>query len=231
MARRILLIGATGLVGRLLSDRLLADGAEIHALVRRPTGRAAAGWRESVAPPDRWPDIARATGGDIAISALGTTRRAARSEQAFRAVDQSMVTEFARAAHEAATRHMILVSSVGADADARAFYLRVKGETEQALREIGFDRLDLVRPGLLRGDRGSERRLGERIGIALSPVVNLLLRGPLDRYAAIDAADVARAIARLATRDGPGPFVHHNRDLLQLARSGSSERPWTSGPP
>ena len=219
MAQRILLIGATGLIGRQLADLLLADGVELHALVRRPTGRTAPGWRESVAPPERWAELVRAAAGDVAISALGTTWRAAGSEQAFRAVDQRMVTDFARAAHAAGVGHMILVSSVGADPEARAFYLRVKGETEHELRGIGFDRLDLVRPGLLRGDRGSERRLGERIGIALSPLTNALLRGRLDRYAAIEAADVARAAARLASRDAPGIFVHHNRDLLQLARS------------
>ncbi len=219
MARRILLIGATGLIGRKLGSLLVADGGQVHALVRRPSGLASQGWRETVAPPERWSEIARSAGGDIAISALGTTWRAAGSEAAFRAVDQHMVAAFAQAAHDAGTRHMILVSSVGADPGARAFYLRVKGETEQALREIGFARLDLVRPGLLRGDRGAERRLGERIGIALSPLTNALLRGRLDRYAAIDAADVARAIARLTRGDAPGLFVHHNRALLQLAHA------------
>jgi uncharacterized protein YbjT (DUF2867 family) len=214
-----MLIGATGLIGRQLGERLLADGAEIHALVRRPTGRRAVAWRETVTAPEHWPEIVRTEGGDVAISALGTTWRAAGSEQAFRAVDQDMVVAFAQAAHDAGVEHMILVSSVGADPGARAFYLRVKGETEERLRAIGFDRLDLVRPGLLRGDRGNERRLGERIGIALSPITNALLRGRLDRYAAIDAADVARAIARLAKRDAPGLFVHLNRALLQLANA------------
>lgn len=219
MARRILLVGASGLIGRQLGDRVLANGMQIHALVRRATGKAAKGWRETVAPPDHWPDIARQTGGEIAISALGTTWRAAGSEQAFRAVDQHMVIGFAQAVHEAGVPHMILVSSVGADASARSFYLRVKGETEDALRRVGFRRLDLVRPGLLRGERGGDRRLGERIGIALSPLTNALLRGRLDRFAAIHAADVAAAVTRLAACDAPGTFVHHNRALLQLARA------------
>ena len=158
-SRKALIAGSTGLVGSALLPMLCGHPAyaEVHALVRRPTGCAAPAWRESVAPPDRWPDLVRAAGGDVAISTLGTTRRAAGSEQAFRAVDQQMVTDFARAAHEAGVGHMILVSSVGADAGARAFYLRVKGETEAALGAIDFARLDLVRPGLLRGDRGSER--------------------------------------------------------------------------
>lgn len=219
MARRILLIGATGLIGGMLADRLAGGPAHVHALVRRPTGRSGPDWSESVAPAEQWPDLVRAAGGDVAISALGTTRRAAGSEEAFRAIDQHMVASFAQAARDAGVGQIIMVSSVGADESARAFYLRVKGETEQALRALDFSRLDLVRPGLLRGDRGPERRRGERIGIALSPLMNLLLLGPLDRFAAIDAATVAAAMARLAMKDAPGVHIHHNRELHALARA------------
>jgi len=213
---RILLIGGTGLIGGLLADRLSeAGGYEVHALVRRPTGRR---WAEHVAPPEQWPEIARRTGGEIAISALGTTMRAAGSRPAFRAVDHGMVVAFAGAAREAGARHMIAVSSAGADPASRYFYLRTKGETEQALAALAFDRLDIVRPGLLRGPRGGDRRPGERLAILLSPLANLFLRGPLDRYAAIDAAEVADAAAWLAMQEDPGVFRHHNRDLARMAR-------------
>jgi uncharacterized protein YbjT (DUF2867 family) len=218
MQRRILLIGGTGLIGRLVADRLLADGAAVHALLRRPAGRSAPGWHEHVSALESWPALARTIGGDVAVSALGTTWRAAGSEAAFRAVDFDMVVDFAAAAKAAGIRHMIVVSSVGAEAGSRAFYLRVKGEMEAALHALGFDRLDIVRPGLLRGNRGPERRLGERIGIMLRPLTNLLLRGRLDKYAAIDAATVADAITALAARPEPGRYAHRNRDLLLLAR-------------
>ena len=218
MARRILLIGGTGLIGGLLADRLLAGGDEVHALLRRNAGRGASNWHAHVTPPAGWPALARTLGGDVAVSALGTTWRAAGSEPAFRAVDHDMVVAFAAAARAAGVRHMIIVSSVGAAAESRSFYLRVKGEMEAALEALGFARLDIVRPGLLRGDRGPERRLGERLGILFSPLVNLFLRGRLDLYAAIDAATVAEAVIALAGRDAPGCFIHHNRDLHRLAR-------------
>jgi uncharacterized protein YbjT (DUF2867 family) len=218
MARRILLIGGTGLVGGLVADRLLAQGSEVDALLRRTAGRRAVGWRERVAAPDEWPALARQIGGEVAICALGTTSRAAGSDQAFRAVDFDMVVAFAEAARAAGIRHMIAISSVGADPEARLFYPRLKGEMEAALARIGFERLDIVRPGLLRGARGRERRLGERIGIRVSPLVNLLLRGRLDRYAAIDAGIVADAILALTGCAESGKFVHHNRDLHLLAQ-------------
>ena len=214
---RVAMIGASGLVGSLTVKRLLAQGCSVDALVRRPTGFNHPNWSEHVAAADEWPAIAASLGADAAVSALGTTMREAGSEAAFRAVDYDRVVDFARAAASAGARRMATVSSVGADPSSANFYLRTKGEMEQALAAIGFDRLDILRPGLLRGPRGGERRLGERIGIALSPVANLVLRGSLDRFAAIDADAVAAAIVGTLRQSGTGVHRHHNRAIRQLA--------------
>lgn len=216
---RVALIGATGLVGSLAAPKLLAQGWTVDALVRRPSGLEHPGWREHVAPPDRWPAIVPSLGAEAAVSALGTTMRQAGSQAAFRAVDLDMVVGFARAAAGAGARRMVTVSSVGADPGSANFYLRTKGEMESALEALGFERLDILRPGLLRGARGGDRRLGERIGIALSPVVNLALRGRLYRFAAIDAELVAAAIAGALKRIEPGTYRHENRAIERLARS------------
>ena len=164
-----------------------------------------------------WPRLAAALPVEAAVSALGTTMRKAGSQAAFRLVDHDAVIAFGRAVRAAGARRMIAVSSVGADPGSSNFYLRLKGEVEQALAGLGFDRLDILRPGLLRGPRGGDRRLGERLGILVSPLANLLLRGSLDRYAAIDADIVAAAAAALLARKEHGVFVHHNRDVRRLA--------------
>lgn len=214
---RIAMIGATGLVGSLAAPKLLAQGWSVDALVRRPSGFEHPGWREHVAPPGEWPGLASSLGVDAAVSALGTTMRRAGSQAAFRAVDHDLVIAFARAAAGAGARRMVVISSVGADPGSANFYLRTKGEMEAALEAIGFERLDILRPGLLRGQRGGDRRLGERIGIALSPVANLILRGSLDRFAAIDADRVAAAVAGALRQAGPGTCRHENRAILRLA--------------
>jgi uncharacterized protein YbjT (DUF2867 family) len=208
---RIAIIGATGLIGRLLLQRLAATGHEVHALQRR-TGEGSAGTTVHAAPAEEWPGLVAQIAPEAAISALGTTMRQAGSEAAFAKVDRNMVLAFAVAARAAGAHRFATVSSVGADRRSRAFYLRLKGEVEEELRALGFPRLDIFRPGLLRGPRGGDRRLGERMGIALSPLVNLALRGRFSRFAAIDAQVVAFAIA--ATLAGePGIFVHENREI------------------
>ncbi len=216
---RVVMIGATGLVGSLAAPAMLAQGWNVDAPLRRPSGLVHPGWREHVAPPAEWPALVASLRPEAAVSALGTTMRQAGSQAAFRAVDLDMVIAFARAAAEAGARHMVTVSSVGADAGSANFYLRIKGEMEAALEGMGFERLDIMRPGLLRGPRGGERRLGERVGIALSPVVNLLLRGRLDRYAAIEADIVARAVPAALRQPEPGVFRHDNRSIRRLART------------
>lgn len=213
---RVALIGATGLVGSQSVRLLVAAGHDVRTLARRPSG---GGPNEVVADPEGWPGLVRDIGGDVAICAIGSTMRKAGSQAAFRAVDFDIAVDFARAAREAAIAHMIAISSVGANLKSANFYLRTKGEMESAFEALGFERLDLLRPGLLRGDRGPERRLGERLGILASPLVNLVLRGTLDRYAAIDAALVAAAVARLVEDGPPGCFVHHNREIRGLAAS------------
>jgi uncharacterized protein YbjT (DUF2867 family) len=211
------MIGATGLVGRLAAPKLLAQGWRVEALVRRPSGLAHPLWREHVAAAGDWPSLVESLAVDAAVSALGTTMRQAGSETAFRAVDHDMVVGFARAAASGGARRMVVVSSVGSDPASANFYLRTKGEMELALEAVGFERLDLLRPGLLRGVRGGDRRMGERLAIALSPLVNQLLRGPLDRFAAIDAEIVAGAVVGALGQAQPGIFRRDNRALRMLA--------------
>lgn len=215
---RILLIGATGLVGGLLAGKLLERSHEVHALVRRPTGRSAPAWHEQVGPIGECPGmVTRAGPVDAAVSCLGTTWAKAGSEQAFRAIDQDAVIAFAEAAKAARVRHFLAISSVGADARSRNFYLRVKGETDEALAAIGFGRRDIFRPGLLLGERGNDRRRGERIAIALNPVTSLFLRDRWARFAGMEADTVAEAMAAAAEQGGSGDFVHENDAIRRLA--------------
>ena len=210
---RIAMIGTTGLIGRALVARLVGEH-EVLLIGRRSA--EVVGAEEKLGAMADWPALLAGERIDVAISTLGTTIKQAGSWKAFRAVDVDAVLGFAGAAKAAGARQMLSVSSVGALHGARNKYLAMKGETERGLETLEFERLDIVRPGLLRGDRGGDRRLGERIGSAISPLANLLLRGSLDKFAAIDAEVVAKAMAALVGAAGTGRHVHFNRDLNVL---------------
>ena len=210
---RVALIGATGLVGSRLAPLLAAH--ELLLLTRRSARIPHA--TELVGPAEDWPAMLVRQRVDAAVSALGTTWRKAGSWEAFERIDRHHVVEFARAAREAGARQMVLVSSVGSDARSASGYLALKGRVEDDLGDLGFERLDIIRPGLLRGPRGADRRRKERLAIALSPLTNLFLRGRYERFAAIDAEVVATAIAALLGRRDVGTFIHHNREIRRLA--------------
>jgi uncharacterized protein YbjT (DUF2867 family) len=218
--RRVLLAGATGLIGT-CAMQAAGELPALHlvALTRReaPIPRGTR-MEMMVAEPDRWPEAVATIAPDAVICALGTTRRRAGSEEAFRAVDHDLVLELATAAREAGVGNFVLVSSAGADALGKAFYLRVKGQAEAAVTKLRFRRLDILRPGLLRGRRSNDRRPLERLAILASPVLDLLLHGDKRRFRSIDARTVAEAALQLAREKAAGRFVHDNAAIVRAAR-------------
>jgi uncharacterized protein YbjT (DUF2867 family) len=205
-------IGATGLIGRQLWP-LLEARHDLLVLGRRPSGAR----HEKLGAMEEWPGLLAGERMDAAVSTLGTTWKKTGSWEKFAAVDRDAVLAFARAAGASGARHFVAVSSSGADAGSRNRYLRLKGEVEKELKRIGFERLDILRPGLLLGERPGDRRFLERLGILADPLTRLVMRGSLDRYAGIEAATVARAMAALVERSEPGVYRHHNREIRALA--------------
>lgn len=225
-AGAVLLAGATGLVGGGVLSLALAGagGSRVVAPVRRPLPHthprlAVLATDLSAGVEALLPQVsALAPQVSAYVCCLGTTLRQAGSREAFLAVDRELVLRLGEVARKLGARHAILVSSVGASAQSGNFYLRVKGEAERGLAELGFERLDLLRPGLLLGQR-AERRFAEGLGQRLAPLANPLLRGGLVRYRAIAADDVAAAaFALLRQGETPGRFVHEFASLHALAR-------------
>jgi uncharacterized protein YbjT (DUF2867 family) len=155
--RTALLAGATGLVGRALLSLLLASKQyrRVHVLLRRAAPDIAASTKLKVHHVDfaKLP-AAFPMANDVFIT-LGTTIESAGSEAAFRQVDFVFVVNTARAARAAGATRLAVVSALGADAQSRVFYNRVKGEMEAAIAQLGYDSIVIARPSLLLGDRAA----------------------------------------------------------------------------
>ena len=194
--RVVLLAGASGYVGNLALDALLesADVSRVFAVTRRPLGREHARLANRIVQFERVESQLKGITCDVALCALGTTIRRAGSEQAFRKVDVDAVLAFARAAKTAQAQRFVVVSSAGADAASKNFYLRTKGEMEKALIDVGFPSLDMLQPSLLLGWRGELRPL-ELAASLIAPLVNPFLIGRREPWRAIPARTVAEAMA------------------------------------
>ena len=219
--RRICLVGATGLVGRTMIERAVArTDVRLIGVARRemqlPYG---ARMEMLLADPENWADAIAAANARVLVCALGTTmQKAGKDEAAFRAVDLDLVLACGKAAKAAGIEHMIVVSSVGADPLAKNFYLKTKGQMEEALTRLRLRRLDIVRPGLLRGPRPGDLRPLERIAGWLAPLIDLFLTGERRRYRSIRAEVLADAVFALAKEKAGGHFVHEHDGLLRAIR-------------
>lgn len=213
---RLLLAGGTGLIGGEVPSLGLKNGHEITTVGRRPTGMAS---REIVSS---FGDIPRLPPANIAICALGTTIRQAGTKAAFRAIDEKAVVTFATAAKAAGVDHFPVVTAVGAHPDALVFYSRVKGQTEGQLMTMSYKRLDIIRPGLLLGDRKEHRPI-EALLQLIAPATELLMRGKWRRYRSVQAADAAQCLLGLAANNKPGAYTHHFDDIMAVLQSPSQD--------
>ncbi|WP_323843973.1 NAD(P)H-binding protein [Microbulbifer magnicolonia] len=202
MARKALVLGATGLIGGHLVNQL-ADAAHIGQVVtltRRAAPHPAAKVRNEIVDFERLSDCASLFEGDLLFSCLGTTRSRAASLAKQRRVDVDYQLQAARLAAEAGVAHYLLVSSSGADPNSRSAYLRMKGELEREVLRLPFPRISIFRPSLLLGDR-AEFRPAEWLGSRLLPLLCTL--PGLRRYRPIRGEQVAARMVQVSNEPGP----------------------------
>jgi uncharacterized protein YbjT (DUF2867 family) len=212
-----LLIGATGLVGNYLLRQLLSDNrfATIKIFVRRPTGfKNPAKLEEHIVnfdEPEKWQHL---LAGDVLFSTLGTTLRQAGSHHAQYKVDYTYQYRAAEAAAQNGVKTYVLVSSASADPDAFVFYMRMKGELERSIKRLPFQRIRIIQPGMLAGNR-PEPRIAERIAL---PLAALLARVPgLAPYRPIHGREVANAMINAALDEKPGVQVDSLEGVFKRA--------------
>ena len=209
---QILIAGATGLVGQALI-RQLGPEHQLTLLCRQP-GEAAPNRHWLPVDFERLNEVALPGPVDMAFCCLGTTRKDAGSDEAFRRVDHDYVLAFAALARRHGCRRLLVVSSLGANPRAPALYPRTKGEMEQALLAQEWQRLVILRPAMLLGHRQPPRH-SEQIIQAIYPCIKPLLQGPLRRWRAIEASQVAHAMTVHANQ-AQGVEIVQNERLLTL---------------
>ena len=219
MSRTALVAGASGLVGGHVLQLLLADLAyeRVVTVGRRELPLTHGKLEQRVFDLGAL-DTLGVPHLNAVFCCLGTTIKAAGSQAAFRKVDYDYVVGFARVGQRAGATQFLLVSAIGADPRSRIFYSRVKGEVERAVRELPYKGVQIFRPSFLMGDR-REARLGERVGVPIARAVAPLLVGPLRRYRPVHAAEVARAMVRIASEAPRGPNVFEFDEIIAAARS------------
>lgn len=212
---KAVLIGATGAVGKDLLQALLEDAryTEVVAFARRALGVQHEKLREHTIDfdaPATWQELVK---GDILFSTLGTSLKQAGSKEAQRHIDYDYQLAFAKAARANGVKSLVLLSSIGADSKSSIFYLRLKGELDDAVRGLGFDSLSIVRPPSL--IRAKSKRFGETASVKFLQAANAI--GLAKRLAPMETAVVARSMAALGLDSVSGTRIIEGQDVRDFA--------------
>lgn len=212
---KAVLIGATGAVGKDLLQALLEDAryTEVVAFARRALGVQHEKLREHTIDfdaPATWQELVK---GDVLFSTLGTSLKQAGSKEAQRHIDYDYQLAFAKAARANGVKSLVLLSSIGADSKSSIFYLRLKGELDDAVRGLGFDSLSIVRPPSL--IRAKSKRFGETASVKFLQAANAI--GLTKRLAPMETAVVARSMAALGLDSASGTRIIEGQDVRDFA--------------
>lgn len=210
-----LIIGATGLVGSKLVEFLLKDNSfdQVGVFVRRSINLKNPKLVEHLIDFDRYESWKHLVKGDVLFSCLGTTLKKAGSEEAQYRVDHTYQLQFAKAAEENGVQSYALISSAGADPESRNFYLKMKGQLENDVKDLNFEQLAIIRPGLLKGEREESRR-GEKAAEIVLRFFNGI--GLFRKYRPVPADTVALAMIR-ALKSGDRYNIYELDEVFDLA--------------
>ena len=214
-----LLLGASGLTGGFLLNELVKSNAYAHIIVpvrkkidtKSPLVEViTTDFKDIEANPARYK-------ADDVYCCLGTTIAVAKTKEAFRFVDYELPLQFAKIAVEQGAQSYTLMSSIGAKAKSSNFYLKTKGQVEEAIMALPFERVTIFRPSMLLGPR-TENRTGESIGKVVMGGLGFLWKGPLKNYKPIESADVAKAMAKIGSRgEGQGVRILERAEIQEVA--------------
>ena len=208
-------IGATGLVGKQLVYQLLENDhfEKVRIFTRRGSGLKHSKLEEQIVDfgdKNTWSNLLT---GDVLFSALGTTLKQAGSKEKQYDVDVVLNRNFAVKAKENGIENYVLVSSVGANSKSKMFYPHIKGKLDDAVKEIGFKKLAILRPASLTGGR-TEKRITEQISI---PVLNFITKITLKKYRPISDKTVAQAMINAATLQNLEKTIWEADEVFELA--------------
>lgn len=222
-SRSAVVLGATGAVGSSVVRALLADDAwrRVTVLVRRPDAlhdlKDPRLERHVVDVLDAGHYERFLAGHGVAFCTLGIGEPSRYSREEFKRVDLDGTAAFAAACRRQGVTHFSLLTAVMSNPKSSIYYSRIKGEIEERVKAEGFARTSVFRPSML---MTPTNRYGFTQGLALAvfPVIDPLLVGPLSRFRSIKVSDLGKAMVRHAERPGAGVEVLEWREFQAVLK-------------
>ena len=210
-----IIIGATGLTGSALLNKLLNDDNfnRVISFSRKQIKLTHPKLIQHTIDFNQLNNYKDLIKGDVVFCCMGTTIKTAGSQEAFKKVDLIYPTEFAKIAKQNGVKSFYLQSSLGADSNSNNFYLKTKGEAEHKIQQLNFMSFAVFKPSILLGKR-FEFRFGEFVVKVVMRLFSFLFIKKLKRYKAIHANQVAIAMINQAKLNKPGNFIIENEEMV-----------------
>jgi uncharacterized protein YbjT (DUF2867 family) len=218
MTKKAIIVGATGLIGSRLLKILLANHTygEVLVIGRKKIRTKDTKLTQLVVEFEHLDHYAASITGDVLFCCIGTTRHQTPDKAEYRKIDHDYPLALAEIAVRNGIEQYHLVSAIGANAKSSRFYPRIKGETEEDIKNTGLKSLHIYQPSILIGRR-KKIRLLESLAIAVITIVSPVLIGSLRKYRAIKATTVAAAMFKLSLKYKPGVFTYTSDIIKQNA--------------
>ena len=198
--------GSTGLVGKNVLNELSINGNKVVALSRKPITDLPKNVETLEIDFDTFVIDGKLPPCINIFICLGTTIKAAGSKDNFKKVDLDYNLSIAKKAKESGAKTLSLISSIGANSSSKNFYLKTKGELEEAIQNLGFSTVNIFRPSFLVGER-SEKRLVEKVAIRLAKIIDLFLIGTASKYRSVKAELLAKTmVSKIDSKPGVNYF-------------------------
>jgi uncharacterized protein YbjT (DUF2867 family) len=209
-----IIAGPTGLVGSNILRFLSGNNHNTIALLRSPIKQLPSNTEELIIDFDSLLNEGSLPRCDHVFICLGTTIKIAKSKDNFKKVDLDYPLAVARKALDSGAKKLTLISSVGADSKSKNFYLRIKGELEDAILDLGFESVNIFRPSFLIGKGGRRRANSEKIFMKAAKIIDIFCIGSARKYRSIDAQIIAKKMS--STLDAiPGVHYYYYDDFFK----------------
>ena len=220
-------IGASGLTGNLVVEELIKDASfkTVRLLVRKPVTKIHPKIKQQIVDFNDFNDYEKKFGeGDVIFCCIGTTQKKVKGDKIlYEKIDHDIPVNAAKIGIAHHFKKFIIISAVGANENSSNFYLKLKGKTENSLKEFPFESLSIFQPSLLNGKR-KENRMGETIAQTLMDILSFLLLGPLQKYKAIGANNVAKAMVYESKQQKTGTHYYQYTEMMDMARELINDR-------
>lgn len=220
MKKTAIILGATGLTGGILLQKLIQDNryktiklfsrSKIDGLPNKVDQHIG-----NLLTLDQFKNEFTA---DEVYCCIGTTAKKTPDKSKYKAIDYGIPVAAAKLSKENGIKTFIVVSAMGANKKSSVFYNRTKGEMEQGVLDQGIQKTAILRPSLIGGDR-DERRVLEKIGLVVFKIIQPLFIGPLKKYKIVNADCIAQAMLNIANTTSNTNVIITSDDIKQLSKT------------